>query len=216
MTKDVVASTAAFNDLGLVAKVRLVRTCLTNHPVYQNVPPFIPTLQHLDEGAQELEECYNAALNRDLQQVARRNAARERLKEKYLRVARYVDLACQGDLNLLKTTGFDLKQGDLKQAKGRPRKVAVLPAPEVWLRYGSDGEIILRGKKVQNAASYHVQITEGDTAAEEAWRDAGSYGSCQGIKFNGLTPGKTYGFRMRCIGGSNVGPWSLPCTLMAH
>ncbi|MBJ6724929.1 hypothetical protein [Geomesophilobacter sediminis] len=213
MTTDIVVDTSNLSDPVFIAKVRLVATCLVNHEVFKDPPDFIPTLAHLEEGAQRLEELYAAVKSMDLSKAGARKEARADLNLKYGRVGRYVDLACNGDPSRLRTTGFDLK------VKGRGAKLVpltVLPAPVVRLTHGAAGVIVVRARKVSAAASYQVQVTTGDPSVEEGWSDNGTYQTCFAIEIAGLTPGKTYGVRMRCISGTACGPWSVPCTLMAH
>jgi hypothetical protein len=111
-----------------------------------------------------------------------------------------------GDRAALQTTGFPLR--------ANPSPVGLVPAPIGFLaEMGPQiGEISLTWKAVRGASTYIVECKEHDTPAP--WTQAKIVKQAR-VTVGGLTPGKTYAFRVRALGSEGEGPWSDETVKMA-
>ncbi|WP_460597655.1 fibronectin type III domain-containing protein [Geomonas sp. Red276] len=141
--------------------------------------------------------------------LAERNALHLETKCHLAKIASYVELAADGDLEVLRTTGFPLKSQVVKGT-------TMVPATDLSVRHGLDtGSYDLRVGRVPGARAYDIQICEGDPAVESNWCDVDTFPRATGIKVGGKEPGKLYWFRVRVLSSNGRGPWSVPVSLRA-
>jgi hypothetical protein len=128
---------------------------------------------------------------------------RAELAELLKQLAYYVQMACNGDLAVLLSSGF--------KAASRNRTPSALPKATV-LRISQDhsGVALVTAKVERGARTYVVEAAEMDENGL-----VGPYGppvfqsSSRKIPMAGLTPGKVYLFRVRVVGGSGeTSEWS--------
>lgn len=132
-----------------------------------------------------------------------KNQRRAELAELLKQLAYYVQMACQGDLAVLLSSGF--------KANSRNRTPSVLPKALVQrIAQTHSGVALVTAKAVRGARSYVVEAAEIDENGV-----VGPYGppvfqsSSRKIPMAGLTPGKVYLFRVRVVGGSGeTSEWS--------
>jgi hypothetical protein len=121
----------------------------------------------------------------------------------------YVEDNCGNDLAVLMSSGF--------QAAVRTRKRSPLANPSILdIRYGNSAELVLQVTPVAHAKCYEVRsATIGAGNAPGPWQAAGLFTNSRSMSFNGLTPGATYVFQVRVIGGSTgYSDWSNPMSRM--
>lgn len=132
-----------------------------------------------------------------------KNQRREELTEVLKQLAYYVQMACNGDLAVLLSSGF--------KATSRNRTPAALPKTMVLrITQTHSGVALVTAKAERGAKSYVVEAAEMDENGL-----VGPYGppvfqsSSRKIPVAGLTPGKVYLFRVRVVGGSGeTSEWS--------
>jgi hypothetical protein len=168
-------------------------------------PPQVPTFAQLETAYNGYRDAMHAAANRDRIKIAERDSAREVLTGILRNIAGYLEVLAQGDTKKLVGTGYDLRK-DITRGTG----VGPLPAPTEFRVKRSEisGKLLVHAAGVAGAASYEVDLAEGDPTAETSWRDAGTFAACSHIEIPGLTPGKIYWVRLRAIGSSGPGPWT--------
>ncbi|MCM0082293.1 fibronectin type III domain-containing protein [Geomonas sp. Red32] len=195
-----------------VALARTVKAMLTNHS-FENFaepwPHFVPSLDTLATTTDKLDAAIKNAQTRDTLKLAERNALHLETKTHLAKIASYVELAADGNLEVLRTTGFPLKSEMVKAAP-------TVPSTDLSVRHALDsGFFDLRAGRVSGARAYDIQICEGDPAVESNWSDVDTFPRATGIKVGEKEPGKLYWFRVRVLSGHGRGPWSVPVSLRA-
>lgn len=113
------------------------------------------------------------------------------------------------NMDILTNSGFNVRQ----PTEPVPQPVA---APDLKVsRNGFSGEIHSKCKAVPGALGYEGQLCTGMDTSEANWRNAFFSSGCRDMKFEGLTPGQVYSFRLRALGRDGWGPWSDIAQLMA-
>ena len=78
---------------------------------------------------------------------------------------------------------------------------------------GNSEQLILKVKPIANAKCYEVQDSTDNGAT---WTSGGLFTNSRAMPVNGLTPGKSYTFRVRAVGGSSgASDWSDPMSHMS-
>lgn len=116
--------------------------------------------------------------------------------------ALYVEVASNGNADVIATSGLPLRNP--------PSPVGQLPSPENLrvLQSQSVGELVVKWNSVAAAKSYVLQCTEVVQGVAPVWQQVyvgGKFTSSQ----KSLVPGKTYAFRVASVGGaSGLSDWS--------
>jgi hypothetical protein len=98
---------------------------------------------------------YHAALSHDSLKIAQRNTARQALTELFKqRLVPYLELVAQGNVQVLATTGYDLRKGIVHGGGGN-----ILPAlVDFRVEHGAkSGSFYIHVAKLTGAGSYEVQ-----------------------------------------------------------
>ena len=135
-----------------------------------------------------------------------KKAAREALITALNKDASYVDIACNGDLTTLLSSGF--RQVSTNRAQN------VLPQPQVLaVDYGQTGQLKLRVRADANAKSYVGRIKQ---SSGSEFGPSISFKNSRKILFKGLTAGATYVMQLCAVGGSTgQSDWSEPVSKMS-
>ncbi len=82
---------------------------------------------------------------------------------------------------------------------------------------GMSGQLVVRVTPVANAKCYEVRhALIGTNGAPGAWQDSGLFTNSRAMAVGGLTPGGTYQFQVRAVGGSTgYSDWSDPVSHMS-
>ena len=138
--------------------------------------------------------------------TAAKQAARLALITALNKDASYVDIACNGDLTVLLSSGF--KEVNPNRAQ------SILPAPQIiTVEPVQTGELKVRVKADTNARSYVGRIKQ---SSGSEFGPSISFASSRKILFKGLTAGATYVMQLCAVGGSTgQSDWSEPVTKMS-
>jgi hypothetical protein len=122
-------------------------------------------------------------------------------------LANYVQVACNGDLTVLLSSGFPIQ-------KPQRNPVGVLPAPvNLTLNLGSlSGELDAIVPPVFGASVYNWRLTataNPGVVLQSAQTTGGR------TTFNGLTPGVVYVAQVNAVGAAGPSDWSNPVSKMA-
>jgi hypothetical protein len=195
-----------------VAIARTVKVMLSNH-THPNLkepwPPWITSLEALGQGADMLETALQRAVNRDILMVQERDAKQLGVKKDLCTIARFVELAVDGDRAAVKAAGFSLRP----QSKAKS-PMELPPAPIFTVSHGDDeGTANGKAPSDRRAKSFRVQVTEGDPADEAGYRVVEDFPLASKMIIRGLEPGKLYWFRASILSSAGRGPWSKPVSL---
>jgi hypothetical protein len=170
-----------------------------------------PTVASLTADKASFTLLKGQAADGDKGKIAARDALREKITADLKKLAKYIELKADGNLQILESTGYELSK-DRTPAGSEP-----LPAPEnLKLRKGGlSGVLIASSAAVKGAASYETHICPGESIAPANWSQACITKGCRRIELSGLTPGALYNVRVRAINQNGPGSWSDTASLRA-
>ena len=173
-----------------------------------NFPTPTPTLAAVGAGLTAFNDALAAAVGGGVALTLAKNEALVALVAlvALLReLSAYVQLACNGDLAKLLTSGFPT------QKNGRT-PVGTLPAPTVSVRLGvRSGDLAAKAEPLYGASTYQWRVSLASspgTPVQTALTTAASNA------FTGLTPGVVYQITASAVGASGPSDWSDPATQM--
>jgi hypothetical protein len=179
-----------------------VITCMTGNASFAKPPVALADLAKLQA---TFDTAVAAALDGGTALTAAKNAARDALVAALRKTAAYAQIAADGDVALLLTSGFSAN------STTRVRTKLAVPLIMAVENEGTT-KLMVRLQAVANAKSYEVRAING------APTPAASAISTQArrIVVENLTPGTTYNLSARAIGGSEgFSEWSDPVSHMA-
>jgi hypothetical protein len=194
------------NEVEFLAKASSIIAALTGNPNYQEPwAPQAPNLQQLQAAFNDHQTAYFGSLSKDTQKVALRDSTRVTLTGLLRQLVPYLELAAQGDLNILSSSGYDLRN-DIVHNQGS----ALLPSPDNFqVTQGVlSGTLDVHVGKLTGAGAYDVQINLGDPKIESNWQHAITSTSGVNILLQGLIVGQAYWLRVRGVDGNGLGAWS--------
>jgi hypothetical protein len=179
---------------------------LTGNPSFPSPPVDMKTLQ---AAVDDLNAALAAQPNGGPSATAEKNNKKEALIVLLRRLRHYVDENCGNDLSVLLSSGF--------QAAVNTRTRSPLANPSILnLGLGNSTELVLKVTPIAHAKCYEVRmavVCAGNTPGP--WQTAGLFTNSRSMTINGLTPGTTYMFQVRAVGGSTrYSDWSNPVSRM--
>ena len=155
---------------------------------------------------------YEEAKSHDSGKVALQRQAKQALKNLLSKIAKLVEVISDGNIDMLRSSGFALS----KDKPSKPKNTTPLPAPAFDLSHGTVSRTLnINAKHVPGAASYMVYLTDGDPSVPENYKLFGVFARCTNILIPGLTAGQKYSIIGQCVGFNGMGVMSAPCTLMS-
>jgi hypothetical protein len=179
-----------------------VITSMTSNAAFAKPPVALTDLAKLQA---TFDTAVAAALDGGTALTAAKNAARTELEAALRKTAAYVQIAADGDVALLLTSGFSATK------TGRTQSKLDIPSIVAVENEGTT-KLTVRLQAIPNAKSYEVRAINGATTP------AASVISTQArrIVVGNLTPGTTYNLSARAIGGTEgFSEWSDPVSHMA-
>jgi hypothetical protein len=193
---------ANLSDAELDAFTENVIKSLTGNPSYSTpTPPLVAITAALTTFTTAL----SAAADGGKQATAAKNEARTTLLTVLRQSASYVQGACQNDLAKLLSSGFDAIDTNRSQTE--------LPTPVLLaITNGNSTTLTLNVQPVSNAKAYEVR----HSSATNVWVPGGVFTQARKIVVENLTPGTTYTFQVRAVGGTTgYSGWSDPVSHMS-
>jgi hypothetical protein len=190
----------------LITTAGAVISGLTNNPAFP-----VPTvdLKAVQTAADDLNVALAAQLHGGMAATAEKNNKQEALIALLRKLKHYVEDNCGNDLAVMLTSGF--------QAAATTRNRAPLSNPSILdVYHGNSAELVVKATSIARAKCYEVRIAAvnaGNTPGP--WQSAGLFTAARSLIIRGLTPGTTYVFQVRAIGGSTgYSDWSNPVSRM--
>ena len=200
------------SESGFQTKAGVIISALTANPRFvEPWPAPAPTLVSLSDALDSYRSAYNATTTRDSAKIVQRKVARHTLTELLKRLAPYLEFVAHGDVEALASTGYDLRRDTNRTSGFEP-----LPAPGGFrVQHGPHrGSLDVRITRVPGAASYEVQITQGDPTSETDWKHAMTSVTASRIRLNDLPPTQAFWVRVRCVGSGGNGRWTEPVNII--
>jgi len=179
---------------------------LTGNPSFPAPPVDMKTLQ---AAVDDLNAALAAQPQGGPSATAEKNNKKEALIALLRRLRHYVDENCGNDLSVLLSSGF--------QAAVTTRVRLPLANPSILnLGLGNSTELVLKVTPIAHAKCFEVRMAvvgAGNTPGP--WQTAGLFTNSRSMTIDGLTPGTTYMFQVRAVGGSTrYSDWSNPVSRM--
>src|ERR1051326_8042575 len=189
-------------------KANTIVTSMTTAPMTTLVPDPLPAPVPTRVAAQTALTDYTAAVvtasSGDKAAIADRKVKRGIVEQILAAWAQYLELVAKDadDITILENSGYDVRQPI--QPVPQP-----LPAPVLTVsRNGYSGEIHGKTKAITGAMGYEGQVCNGNPTDEANWRTSFFSSGSSKLKWDGLTPGQVYSFRLRALGRDGWSPWS--------
>ena len=190
----------------LITTAGAVINGLTGNPSFPSPPVDLKTVQ---AAVDDLTAALVAQPNGGPSATAEKKNKQEALIALLRRLRHYVEDNCGNDLSVLLSSGF--------QAAVTTRVRSPLAHPSILnLGLGNSTELVLKVTPIAHAKCYEVRSAEvGAGNTPGPWQTAGLFTNSRSMTIDGLTPGTTYIFQVRAVGGSTrYSDWSNPVSRM--
>ena len=175
--------------------------------LYPSPPVPLPVLK---QDIDNLTVSAAAAANGSKKDIAQRNKDRHALEEDLTLLGAYAVKVANGDAAILTLSGFVAAP---PRAQSAPQR---LTQPFVdSIDQGNSGELVIAVTPVAKAHSYDVRYSALVNGTPAAWITVTVTVAKKPITINGLTPGTTYAFQVRALGGAGYTDWSDSATRMS-
>jgi hypothetical protein len=216
-TNKLIVAFRPLSEADFQVRVGAIIAALTNHPrVPEPWPAPVPSLAQLRQEDATYHEAHLAVHRRDFGQLHKRDDKRERLTSSLQRVASYVELLANGDIDLLQSCGFEVRREPGRPPSNGSAAGAYIAAPEDF-RVGAGpraGSLQVDAVRQRGAIAYEIQTTRGDPAVDEGWKQALIVPSVRRVVVDKLQPGPTWA-RLRAVRPGGVsGPWTSPISVI--
>jgi hypothetical protein len=190
----------------LITAGGVVLAGLTNNPAFPSPPVDLQTLQSAVDG---LNAALAAQAHAGLAATAEKNSKQAALTALLRKLQRYVEDNCGDDVTVLLSSGF--------QAAADTHVRGPLENPAIVSVDYRNGELVLKVAPVRRAKCYEVRMASLDAnSVLGPLQPAGLFTNSRSMTISGLTPGMTYMFQVRAIGGSTgYSDWSNPVSRIA-
>ncbi len=181
---------------------------LTNNPAFPSPPVDLKTVQ---TAVDDLNTALAAQAHGGRAATAEKNKKQDALIVLLRKLKHYVEDNCGDDLAILLSSGF--------QPAVNTRNRSPLANPTIiGVDFGNNsGELVLKVTAILRAKCYEVRsaaIGAGNTPGP--WQSTGLFTNSRSMTVTGLTPGTTYAFQVRAVGGSTgYSDWSNPVSCMS-
>lgn len=184
-------STSIFTDAEFLTKTRYILLSLTGKPAF---PDPVPPLADLSKAIDRFSDSMVGASSGTHGLVAAKNERRAELEAVYIQLGMYVMYIANGNLELLKQSGYTVAKD--------PEPVYITNPGNVTLYNGvTSGELDSSVTAVRGAKVYLYQITDSEPKENTVWDSR----TCSRSKytFRGLTPGKKHCIRVAVTGSGD-------------
>lgn len=226
-TSTLVSTFRPLNEMEFQARMGIILTASANHPLLPVPrPEVLPSHEALLADQAAYQEAALAVQQRDLRQKRKRDEVRERLSKNLHRLAVYMELAADGDVALLQSTGFELRREQprgtngatpgMSNAAAAALAVSRLGPPEGF-RVGlgpRPGTLLVDAARQRSAVAYELQATHGDPTHEDSWEQVAIVTTARDVLVEHQPPGPTW-VRLRAVrAGGLTGPWTAPISVV--
>jgi hypothetical protein len=175
---------------------------LADNPAFPS-PPF--DLKTVQAAVDDLNAALAAQAHGGMAATAEKNNKQAHLISIMRKLKHYVEDNCGNDVAVLLTSGF--------QAAQYMRSRMPLINPSILsVDSGNRGALVLKVTPIARAKCYEVRcaaVSAGNTP--DSWQPGGLFTTTRSLIVTGLTPGATYVFQVRAVGGSTgYSDWSNP------
>jgi hypothetical protein len=156
-------------------------------------PPVDPAT--LQTGVTDFHTAIGATVQGGIHATADKNKKKHDLVAMLRKLGLYVQANCNEDVAILTSSGF--------QAASTVRTLGPLPKPVITtVANGHTGQLLITVQKIVKAKSYALEMATVTNGAIGEFKQIGLFTTSRNMQANGLTPGATYAFRVKAVGGT--------------
>jgi hypothetical protein len=183
-----------------------IQTNLTGNSHFPNPPV---DLAVLEAALERFAALIAQALDGSKQVIAQRNQQRMTVIHMLRLLARYVEMASNGDFAVFQTSGFEAAAMTRVTTPPLSEKIRKLE------RGNNSGEIVAWLQRMRGASSYEFRWGQAAAGAvPAAWTTVPLTRVKQAVTVTGLTAGATYMFQARALAQNKFTDWSDPVTFV--
>jgi len=183
-----------------------IQTAMTGNSNFPNPPVDLVILKTDIDG---LSALIVEAQDGSKKVIAEKNKQRDVVVKKLRLLGRYVEVHCNNDMAIFKSSGFEPVTTTRIQPQGLSPNIRSID------HGANSGQIVVRLKAVPQAVSYELRYTaDGNGATAPAWMTEVVTGVRTPVTIDSLTPGTRYAFQVRTLGKSGYSDWSDSVTFM--
>lgn len=187
----------------LIALARLVKTSMMSSPHFALISAaFSAALAKLAEDIERLQKAKDDSAFGGTHNISYRDQVATELVATLKKVVRHVELHADGNIDVLRASGFELTDPFKKW-----KIPDDLPQLFVSLSPAKDHGIVAKAQPIPYAIKYEAHMTKGDPTVEENWAHFAFYKNPI-MHMKGDTPGENHHLRFRFICTKGNGPWS--------
>jgi hypothetical protein len=204
ITKPSISFLTSDSDALLLTDTETILANMTGNPAFATPDP---TLSEVTTAKTEFATALANAANGGIELTAIKNDKRAALAALLRNLASYVQVACNGDLTVLLSSGFPIQ-------KPQRFPIGVLPAPtNVAVTLGTrSGELDAAMPPVFGASIYNWHLARADAPNVFVQTTQTTAAS---TSFEDLTPGVVYIVQVNAVGAAGPSDWSNPVSKMA-
>jgi len=188
----IMMSFSRYTDAELSAKAKEIESSVTSNPNFVGAGD---TLTKLGTARTEYDESLVMARTGDTTKIALKNEKRKNLIDVLTELARYVEMAANGNRSILLSSGYEI-------SKEHPTAVTLDVPQNIKLSDGNEsGELYLTINSVNGAKSYMYQSSVDPLTSESIWTSETA--TVSDHTFKSLPSGKRIWCRVVAIGSNN-------------
>lgn len=191
----IIKNFSRLKDSELDDKADEIITSLSNPPGSTNFPTPQPSIANITTALTAYQNALTAAANGGTNLVTTKNLRRKDLEKLLNKLAKYIELSADDDLEKMQSSGFEVSKD--KSPKGQ------LDKPDLKVKVANPGEVKASCKAIDGANIYQWDWQEDGTTT---WQTKTTTASRTTI--GGLTSGKKYNFKLVAIGSDPSRIWS--------
>lgn len=191
--------------VALIALARTVKSSIANSAYFAVLSAeFAAAVAQLGTDIEKLQKAQDDVTFGGTQRTSYRNQVAAELVTCLKNVVRHTELHANGDIAILRASGFGLVDPLAKKWK-IPEQ---LPSLFVSLSPAEEpGTLVATAVPVPYAVKYEAHLSQGDPTVPENWNHFGFY-KHPIMHLSGFTAGQNYNLRFRLICSKGEGPWS--------
>jgi hypothetical protein len=184
----------------------IIQTAMTGNFNFPNPPVDLVVLKtDIDQFSTLIVEAQDGSKK----VTAEKNKQLDVVVRKLRLLGRYVEVHCNNDMAIFKSSGFEPVSTSRNQPQGLSPNIRSID------HGANSGQIVVRLKAVPQAVSYELRCAaEGNGATAPAWMTEVVISVRTPVTIDGLTPGIKYAFQVRSLGKSGYSDWSDSVTFM--
>ena len=195
-------------DADVVSRGMSIVTKMTGNSNFPNPPV---DLAGLKTDIDTLSALMAESLDGSRKVIAEKNKQKVAVVKKLRLLGRYVEVACNDDMAVFVSSGFEAASNSKTQSPGVSQNIRSLD-------HGfNSGDIVIRLRAVPEAVSYELRyaVASAENGTALLWTtNQPVLGVRKPITLTGLKPGTTYAFQVRSLGKFGYSDWSDSVTFM--